>query len=102
MDTECIKLADLARIDERLKTHEKNIEDLYNIYQVVQKLTENMAVLTETTKNLATSIGSVKKDVEELKSQPGKEAKQYKFILVGAVMGSVVSALFAIIFQGGI
>jgi hypothetical protein len=85
-------------VDKRLDKLEELSEGVNKIALSVQRIADNQSAMLEQQKDL-------KKDVDEIKSQPAKDAHSLKMtvitIIVTAVVSTVIGALLALIIKGG-
>ena len=85
-------------VDKRLDKLEELSEGVNKIALSVQRIADNQSAMIEQQKDL-------KKDVDEIKSQPVKDAHSLKMtvvtIIITAVVSTIIGALLALIIKGG-
>jgi len=69
----CIKEKDLATLQSEVKAIFKRMDEQLGVTRAVYELTAEIKVMNQSITTLATGQDQLKRDVEELKSKPGRK-----------------------------
>lgn len=95
MNEEQIK--ELAETTSRSKSNTHRIDSLEKNTALMYKMSENIAVIAEQTKDTKEDVKTLKYDVEEIKSKPNKLIDKLKENALGVIVGTIVGAIIALV-----
>lgn len=115
MSSECIKVADIEKLNERMNSMDRRIERLERNDDVLNKLVTSVEVLAERminvndnldkvdkkVDNVSTDLTGLKGTVQEIQLEPAQDHKWFKrqvwgyviIALLGAVVGKMLSVI---------
>jgi hypothetical protein len=93
MGEPCIKEGEIAGLQSDVKTIFKRMDEQLEITKAVYDLTSEIRVMNNTVKTIQGGQEQLKKDVEDLKSRPGKRWD----LIVSGIIGAIITGLVAFI-----
>lgn len=85
----------LTAVEERAKSNTHRIDKLEKVIDEIHEMSTTMVRLCEQSKTTNETVESLREDVNELKSEPGKNWKSSTRTLYNAVLGAIGTAIGA-------
>lgn len=94
----CLKEADLATLKADVKSLFKKFKQFEKQQDIILDLSTSLAVLAKEMQDTRGDVAEIKGDLKEMKSQPAKNYNQVKMLVVGGIIGTIVSMLISNLF----
>ena len=93
-DTKC-QGKELAALKSDTQTQAREIVELKKLYNVMNSMATNLAVITAEITNIKDTVDTVKTDVNTIKQKPAVESQYYKRIIIGTVLAAIATAIIS-------
>ena len=89
----------VSALEANEKTIFKRLDCVDGKVDSIHKLAESIAVLAKSMQNVDEKVDSIDKRLGEIEKCPAEDYKAYRRIIISAALGSIVTAIIAMLFK---
>ena len=89
----------LERHDQHIKSMERQMEDLKEVYSEVKSISSTLVMLTTELKHINSQLSFQQRKIEEFEKQPHDRLNQITTAIIAALTGCIVSIVAGLLMQ---